>query len=84
MTRPLDKITKVPLATLTTPREGAMVLLDRWWVVDDEGAYRWGVASWQCNSHRTIVERLAAKAYPDARIEFIPVAYVDHSCGDYL
>jgi hypothetical protein len=77
-----NKITKLPVAYITTPRDGAVVMLNRWWVVDDEGAYLYGRTSWQCNSDPRLVARLVADMYPGARAEFIPVAYVNHNCND--
>lgn len=73
-------IKKLPMEVATSVREGT-VMVDRHWVVDDEGLYWWArdekSRSWapQCNVNGAITERLRADLYPDARVELIPAVY---------
>lgn len=82
-----SKLIFVDLEELTTPRNGQVVMTDRWWVVwPGRGAvfYRFGRTgiSPQCNSSRVFVENLCKELYPDCVPVFIPVAYVDQ-CLSY-
>lgn len=72
MTRALSDYTLMPLEELTTPKEGRVVKLNRWWLVHD-GKALFSEDRPQCNYFRSAVELLAPKG---CAIEFIPVAYV--------
>lgn len=70
----------VSVEKLTTPFDGARVMLNRWWVVtpDRKVMFFRGFAP-QCNSEESIAKRLAVKdgMYPHpCSVEFIPLAFV--------
>lgn len=70
---------KMPVVELTSPREGSIVYLNRWWVITENDEVLFytarGSFSPQCNGNKTVAERVL-KLYPNAHIEQIPVAYV--------
>lgn len=78
-----SKYITVPLSDLTTPKNGRICLCDRWWIVNekDEALFFRHITSPQCNSEKSIAERLKPEG---CRVEFVPVAYVKHNCSDYL
>ena len=70
-------------STSSPPRPmGAIVYLNRWWVVDQDGAYFYDPPHWipQCNRQQVVTERLTDRLYPDATACFIPIAYVPQRC----
>lgn len=82
-------IKKLPLETAIKPRNGEAII-NRWWVVDDEGLYWFSMTEkarygWrpQCNHHENIAKSIQEKLYPDARIEFIEVVYAGHHDEEY-
>jgi hypothetical protein len=75
---------KMPLAELTTPKDGRIVYANRYWAItdDDCALFFRSYVSPQCNVYRRIVERLTADGQR-ARIEFVAIAFVPHNCADY-
>ena len=72
------QITFIPIEELVKPADGKLCLLGRWWVVHPtQGALIFKRYTPQCNSHRSMPERLVASLYPGCVTEFIPVAYVE-------
>jgi hypothetical protein len=82
------RILAVPLDALTTPCNGD-TMTDRYWVVRDGCVLFWqgygNKRGWsaQCNHDERITEKVLAKLYPGASIEFVPVAYVGPWDEDY-
>lgn len=73
---------------LTTPKEGHVVKVDRWWAfLPGQGFIYFSPDGrhWtpQCNSNRAITEALIRQVYPGAEAVFVPVAYEPHNCSDY-
>lgn len=79
-----DSYLRMPLDVLTTPRDGAICMMNRYWAVtsNDEALFYKSYTSPQCNHDRSIVEHVMKE--PGIKIVFIPVAYIRHSCRDYV
>jgi hypothetical protein len=73
----------VKIEDAVTPRDGYVVIKDRWWSVKD-GCIRFYRGYWspQCNSNKAISEHIGASWHD--RVEFIPLVYVPHDCNDYV
>ena len=72
------KYVEIPLEELTTPREGYIVMLDRWWVtrngnpvVAELGR---GFTVPQCTRNQETAVKIAERLRLDSPI-FVPVAY---------
>jgi hypothetical protein len=85
-----ERLRFVPCEKARTPKDGLVhCLLDRWWVIHPEkGIVFWrpsgkGEGSPQCNSNREITESLAARMYPWARVELIPMVMYQIDPQDY-
>ena len=70
-------LTKIPLEKALKPFDGASVMLNRFWIIEDECILFYNKYSAQCNSDSTIAESIRKRIYPDARILFLPVVYVE-------
>lgn len=79
-----ERFLRVPLEVLTTPREGALCYLNRYWLVTDadEALFYKHYTSPQCNTDKSIVERRLKR--PGTKVVFVPVAYIRHNCSDYV
>lgn len=82
MTVKAEDFVRMPLAELTTPRDGAQVYKDRWWAMTEQGEalFYKSYSHPQCNSARSIAERLAPMKN---HIEFVPLAFVPIIWADY-
>lgn len=67
-------IKKYPISRVTIPFDGATVMTDRWWVVEDERVLFWGHSP-QCNSIESIARYIQKRLYPEAEVRFIPAVY---------
>jgi hypothetical protein len=76
---------RMKVSDLTTPQAGRSVMLDHWWLVtdDDEVLFYKHITSPQCNTNRSIVERLGTKEIKTTP-RYIPIAYLPHNCQDYV
>ena len=83
---PADEFIRMPLSELTTPHEGRIVYLNRWWCVTDkeEALFFRTYSSPQCNDSKRMCEHLCA-IKSDILVEpvFVPVAYVPIVWSDY-
>jgi hypothetical protein len=68
-------ITKIPLEKAQTPFNGAEVMTDRYWVVEDGCILFWNKYSPQCNSQKSVAEYIQKKLYPSGSVMFLPVVY---------
>ncbi len=78
------------LEWLTTPEDGRIVLMDRWWVHLPGHGFafykrspkdRW--RSPQCNTNRGLVERLIRDLHGgDHEAIHVRLAFLPHNCGD--
>ena len=77
----------IPIEEITTPKEGYIVHLDRWWntknncVVfykSDSGLWNRGGYELrpQCNVSRPIMEQTSKTAFPDCELTFLPLSYL--------
>jgi hypothetical protein len=73
----------VKIEDATVPKDGYVVIKDRWWAVKD-GKIRFyrTYCSPQCNSNKTITEQVGKK-WMDS-VQFIPVVFTPHNCNDYV
>ncbi len=67
------KYTKVPKSELTTPKNGYVCMLNRYWYVTDDDCVLFYGESPQCNTDRRILEY--RESMRDYKIELIPIAY---------
>lgn len=69
----------MPKDELTSPCEGSVVFLDRWWIVTENNEVMFytklGAFSPQCNRDKNVAEYML-RHYPGMMVEHIPVAYV--------
>jgi hypothetical protein len=70
-------ITKIPIEKAITPFEGAYVMLDRYWVVEDGCILFWNKYSAQCNSQERIAQDIQKRIYPEGSVRFLPIVYVE-------
>lgn len=87
---------KVPVAQVTTPKDGLHeILIDRWWpVTANDEVYFYGsdqhpFSSPQCNANKTLVERIAGNSIMTeaggyTEIRQLPVVYVPRSINEYI
>lgn len=74
----------VPLDVATTPRDG-LVLCDRYWAVHPEKGLAFYMnrgmddPSPQCNSARTITERMSSMHLADHEVQLVPCVYLSHA-----
>ena len=82
-----DDFTEVPMSKVTTPRDGAMCMVDTFWITRNGNPLIFtknGLHSRQCNKNRQVLDNLLP-AYPEGcKVTFIPVGYFDHDCNDYI
>lgn len=68
----------ISLEELTTPHEGDVVFLNRYWLLDEEGRAmiytNGGAFTPQCNSSEAVAQRGASYS---SDYRFIPIAYVN-------
>ncbi len=78
--------TLIPVSEVTTPRNGQVVMLDRWWTIVVENGIKCVLGyrgrgfkslSPQCHTRREFVEQRRPYPAPDGAFtaEFLPVAY---------
>ena len=70
-------LTKIPIEQATKPFEGAVVYMNRWWIVVDENILLYKKYSPQCNKDRRVVEKGLQKLYPGSEVKFLEVVYLD-------
>ena len=71
-----DRYERIPVETLLEPFDGAVVVLDHWWVIQDGCALLFQGCTWQCNRIKDIAERVGKRVHGDeVEIRHIPVAY---------
>ena len=93
---PLQKkdFTLIPVSDVTTPRNGQVVMTDRWWIVAVENGIKHVIGyrgrgfkslSPQCHTTRAILD-LRKDLYPAPdgtfSVEFLPVAYWERGYFD--
>ena len=72
-------LTYLSLEEAQTPRDGALVMVDRWWSCHPEkGLIFWRRYSPQCNTNERINKKLTAQLYPWAEAQFMHVVYVPY------
>lgn len=75
MNTTIERFKRVSITEVTTPGEGRVCLLNRWWIVtDQEEVLFFRGFSPQCNHDRSITERL--NKIPNTTVRFIEVAYM--------
>jgi hypothetical protein len=80
------RFVRVPLSDITTPKSGRICMGERYWAITPENEALFfklrpsSTGSPQCNSNRSIVERLLPEG---CRVEFVPMAFLPHRCSDY-
>jgi hypothetical protein len=75
---PIANFTKVPVAKLTTPRNGLECRVNYWWAVtDDDCVLYYKGHSPQCNSDIRVVEHIAQSIPLTTRPMLLPVAYLE-------
>ena len=79
-----ERYVRYPLAELILPRSGFLkCFIDYWWAVTEDDQvlfYRKKFHSPQCNSNKTIVERLCPRGTVP---RFVPVAFLPVDPTDY-
>lgn len=72
---------KMSLEELTTPKEGRVCRLGRWWAVTEQNEVLFFKrhTSPQCNYNVEVMKSI----HPEARHVFVPVAYVPFNVNDY-
>lgn len=70
-------ITKIPIEKAIIPFDGAKVMTDRYWIIEDESILFWNKYSPQCNSQKEIAESIQKKIYPNGSVRFLPIIYVE-------
>ncbi len=71
-----SKLKYIPLNVLTSSREGAKVLKDRWWALSSAGeAIVYQERFPQCNPRKEIAEYLSNKMY-SGKVIFIETAFI--------
>lgn len=81
--RYVESFEQVPIEELKTPKDGYMVILDRYWVVLNGKALFYksrGYLSPQCNSNKGLAAYMIEKVHKECEVVFVPVAYVKHNC----
>lgn len=69
--------TKIPIDIATQPFEGAVVYMDRYWIVQDGCILLYKKYSPQCNKDERVVERSLKKLYPGSEVKFLKTVYLD-------
>ena len=71
-----SKLTFFNSEEMTTPKEGYICYLNRYWCLSEDGKIiRYKDYSWQCNQDKVIAEHLSKRLY-SGKVLFLPVAYV--------
>ena len=73
-----SKLKPISISELTTPKDGSIVMLDRWWITDGENVFVYNNHSLQCNRNENIARDIGLKLY-ELDVIFIPVAYCHDS-----
>lgn len=71
----MSRVTCLPVGKAIKPFDGARVICDRWWIVQDEHLLFFRGFSPQCNAIKEIAERIAKKLYPEADVRFFETVY---------
>lgn len=77
MSEIMKDMTKIPLEVATHPFEGAIVYMNRYWVVLDDSILIYKDFSPQCNRNKRLVEKSLQPLYPGAEVRFLEVVYLD-------
>lgn len=78
---------EIPLEYLTTPRDGAIVGLNTWWIARNGNPVvyiRNGLYSRQRNKNKAVLDHVIDNFPPGYEVIHLPVYFDDHSCGDYV
>lgn len=75
---------KVPLDKLRTPREGALCMMNHWWVITPDQCVLFYNGTPQCNSNEKVTKYLLGKLHTGCEAIAVDVAYLDHDCHDYV
>ena len=83
-----DKWIRMPLAELTTPAPGRLVMGARYWLVTENGEalFYEGYQYPQCNTCEKLALHWSAAVAKDVgpvHVEHIPMAFVPHACRHY-
>jgi hypothetical protein len=78
-----DRFRAVTIDDATTAKDGRIVMLNHWWATDGENIFffRQGDAP-QCNTNKELAQKIAAGRGQD--VVFLPIAFLEHNCGDHL
>lgn len=74
------KYETVSVSDITTLKDGYIVYLGYWWVINKENEVLFYIVGGahipQCNKHENVAKRILKKIYKDYKVEFIPIAYI--------
>jgi len=77
-----SKLTFFTVEEMTTPKEGYICYLNRYWCLSEDGKImRYKGYSWHCNSQESCAQHIANKLYC-GKILFLPVAYVPNEFAE--
>lgn len=75
-----DKYTKFKISDVSKPANDRVCWCNYYWVVTpDDCILLYRECSWQCNPHKGIVEKIIETAYPDCRLEYFDVLYLQRN-----
>lgn len=69
--------TRIPVEEAVKPFEGAVVYMNRYWIVQDGNILLYKGRSPQCNHQKVVVEKSLQKLYPNSEVKFLEVVYLD-------
>ena len=72
-------LTRIPVEEAITPRNGMVVMCDRWWIVLDGCLLFFKGFAPQCNAVEKIAKSIRDRLYPDADVRFLPLVFVKQS-----
>ena len=77
-----DRFIKMKVSDLAQPKDGRMVYMDRWWIVnaDEEVLFSRTYSRPQCSTNRGLAERLKQEG---CRLIFMSLAFVPIEWSDY-
>lgn len=71
------KYTKYRISDVSKPADGLVCWCNLYWVVTpDDCILLYSKCSWQCNPHKSIVEKIVETTYPGCRLEYFDVLYL--------
>ena len=71
----LENYKKVPIEKAVKPKDGYVVMADRWWIVVDECILFYRGYAPQCNDVKAITESIRDRMYPGAEVRFLPMVF---------